>query len=121
MSPPAAGAPPLRPRRRRRLAAAVRALAAEEARPAEPSGGLAAFAKKIGMGAAPAASDGPVLAGLRAIARDRLGEVPADADPPELLARIAGQAPIPADVCVAAGAILLPLLRLARAPEGKDA
>ena len=114
-----AALPPTAPRvrRKRRLAAALRALAAQEAQavPQPATARLVALAGRLGQPARP--TEGPVAQRLRGLAEATRAVAPADADPAELLARVAATAPLPAEVCVAIAAALLPLLRLPPAPE----
>jgi hypothetical protein len=113
MTQPSPATPAPRVRRRRRLAAAIRALVQEEGRPPAPQGRIALLAAQLRGRGGPPAVPAPVLDGLRALAADSSGPPPDDADPAELLARMRGAAAIPPEICVAVGAMLLPLLRLA--------
>jgi hypothetical protein len=65
-------------------------------------------------------ADDPVALRIRGLASEQRLAAEADADPAELLVRLATSSTIPAEVCTAAVAILLPLIRLPQAPRTHD-
>ncbi len=113
-------APPARIRRKRRLAATVRALVAQEAALNATNAGLASSLAGTLTGRVPRRTEDPVAVRLRSIASEQRVPAEADADLPELLARIATAGPVPAEVCAAFVAILLPILRLPTLPGTDD-
>lgn len=108
--------PSARIRRKRRLAATLRSLLAQEAALSTANAGLAS--SLAGRGGRRA--DDPVATRLRSIAGEQRVPAAADADLPELLARIAAAHPVPAEVCAAFVAILLPILHLPQSPGTDD-
>lgn len=116
MSVTLVAAPPARIRRKRRLAATLRSLVAQEAALSAASSGLASSLAGSLAGRGARRPDDPVATRLRSIAGEQRVPAEADADLPELLARIAAAHPVPAEVCAAMVAILLPILHLPHLP-----
>ena len=112
--------PPARIRRKRRLAATLRSLVAQEAALGAAKTGLTSGLVGTLASRAARRADDPVAVRLRSIASEQRVPAESDADLPELLSRIVANAPVPAEVCAAVVAILLPILHLPHLPGTDD-